>query len=85
MFRKFFSTIAPAAFLCDVMKVVKLASVLFFFKSSSDRLASCRFVARSVAVPLIYRGNHRDSSIHVERACQLHDLKMNRRGLLHKG
>ena len=29
--------------------------------------------------------NHRDSSIHIERACQLHDVKMSRHGLLHTG
>ena len=28
---------------------------------------------------------HRDPSIHIERACQLHDVKMSRHGLLHKG
>ena len=28
--------------------------------------------------------NHRDRSIHIERACQLHDVKMTRHGLLHK-
>ena len=29
--------------------------------------------------------DHRDLSIHIERACQLHDVKMTRHGLLHKG
>ena len=28
---------------------------------------------------------HRDRSIHIERGCQLHDVKMTRHGLLHKG
>ena len=27
---------------------------------------------------------HRDLSIHIERACQLHGVKMTRHGLLHK-
>ena len=29
-------------------------------------------------------GNHRDCSIHIESACQLHGAKMTRHGLLHK-
>ena len=28
---------------------------------------------------------HRDHSIHIERTCQLHDMKMTRHGLLHRG
>ena len=28
---------------------------------------------------------HRDRTIHIERACQLHYMKMTRHGLLHKG
>ena len=29
--------------------------------------------------------SHRDRSIHIEMACQLHDVKMTRHGLLHEG
>ena len=29
--------------------------------------------------------NHRDRSIHIESACQLHGAKMTQHGLLHKG
>ena len=28
---------------------------------------------------------HRDLSVHTSSACQLHDVKMTRRGLLHQG
>ena len=54
---------------------------------------NCRWMNIDIHAPQVVvwraginlRLSHRDCNIHIERVCQLHDVKITRHGLLHKG
>ena len=74
-----------------IKKAIKSRSLSFAAVTSGKELeptfeTSSKYIDNSFAASwTMVASEHRDCSSHIERACELHGVKMTRHDLLHKG